>query len=68
MIPVGLILAVWAILCIELGLIPKIPVTYENSVILGLNRLFLNLSYSYITGVIVYLLIIKLPTLRNKIK
>ena len=68
MIPVGLILAVWAILCIELGLIPKIPVTYENFVILGLNRLFLNLAYSYITGLIVYLFAVKLPTLQNKIK
>lgn len=67
-ISVGFILAAWAILCVELGFIPTITVSWEESVVLGLNRLFLNLSYSYITGVIVYLLIVKLPSLRNKIK
>lgn len=67
-IPVGLILAAWAILCVELEIIPKISVPWKESVVLGLNRLFLNLAYSYIAGVIVCLLIVKLPSLRNKIK
>ena len=68
MIPVGFLLAAWAILCVELGIIPKIPVSWDELFILGLNRLFLNLSYSYITGVMVYWFAVKHPSLRNKVK
>ena len=32
---------------------------------IGVNRILLNLSYSYITGVIVYGLAVKLPALRE---
>lgn len=62
---IGLLLATWAILCVELGLIPQISVPWEESIVFGLNRLFLNLAYSHITGVIVYWLVFKFSALKN---
>lgn len=62
---IGLLLATWAILCVELEIIPKIPIPWEESIVLGLNRLFLNLAYSYITGVIVYWFAVKLPVMKE---
>ena len=53
-IPVGLLLSAWAILSIEISILPKIPVSWEESVVQGVNRILLNLSYSYIAGVIIY--------------
>lgn len=64
-IPVGLMLSLWAILCLELGIIPKIPVSWNEPFVIGLNRVFLNLSYSYMAGLIVYLLAIKYPSLKK---
>lgn len=65
MIPVGLLLSAWAVLSIEIGILPKIPILWEESVVQGINRLFLNLSYSYIAGVIVYWFAVKLPALKE---
>lgn len=65
MTSVGLLLAAWAILCIELGVLPTIPVSWDESVVLGINRLFLNLSYSYITAIVVYWFAFKFPSLRK---
>lgn len=63
---VGLLLSGWAILSIEIGVLPKIPVLWEESVVHGVNRIFLNLSYSYIAGVLIYWFAVKLPTLKEK--
>lgn len=65
MIYIGLLLAGWAILSIEVGVLPKIPVPWEDSVVLGVNKVFLNLSYSYIAGVIIYWFVVKLPSLKK---
>lgn len=65
MIPVGLLLSAWAVLSIEIGILPKIPVSWGDSVVQGVNRILLNLSYSYIAGVIIYGLAVKLPALRE---
>lgn len=65
MIPVGLILSGWAVLSIEIGVLPKIPVLWEESVVQGINRILLNLSYSYIAGVIIYWFAVKLPALKS---
>ena len=62
---IGLLLAVLAILSIEVGVLPKIPVPWGESVVLGVNKVFLNLSYSYIAGVIVYWFVVKLPSLKK---
>lgn len=65
MIPVGLVLSGWAILSVEIGVLPKIPVLWEEFVVQGVNRILLNLSYSYIAGVIVYWFAVKLPALKE---
>lgn len=65
MMPVGLLLSAWAVLSIEIGILPKIPVLWDESVVQGINRILLNLSYSYIAGVIVYWLAVKLPALKE---
>ena len=62
---IGLLLAGWVILSAEVGLFPKIPVPWEESIVLGVNKVLLNLSYSYIAGVIVYWFVVKLPSLRK---
>lgn len=68
MLPIGLLLAAWAILSIELNIIPKIPVLWNDSTIEGLNHLYLNLSYSYIAGAIIYWFTVSLPYQINKYK
>lgn len=65
MIPVGLIMSGWAVLSIEIGVLPKVPVLWEESVVQGINRILLNLSYSYIAGVIIYWLAVKFPALKG---
>lgn len=65
MIPVGLLLSAWAVLSIEIGILPKIPVLWEELVVQGVNRILLNLSYSYIAGVIVFGFAVKLPALKE---
>lgn len=68
MLPIGLLLAAWAILSIELNIIHKIPVLWNDSTIEGLNHLYLNLSYSYIAGAIIYWFSVSLPYQINKHK
>ena len=65
MLYIGLLLAGWVILSVEVGVFPKIPVPWGESVVLGVNKGLLNLSYSYIAGVIVYWFVVKLPSLRK---
>lgn len=65
LIYIGLLLAGWVILSVEVGVFPKIPVPWGESVVLGVNKVLLNLSYSYIAGVIVYWFVVKLPSLRK---
>lgn len=68
LICIGLLLATWAIFSIEIPLIPKIQTFLSDSVVDGLNRIFLALSYSYVAGVIIYWLTVRYPYLRNKRK
>lgn len=65
LIYIGLLLVGWVILSVEVGVFPKIPVPWGESVVLGVNKVLLNLSYSYIAGVIVYWFVVKLPSLRK---
>lgn len=65
MIPVGLLLSAWAVLSIEIGVLPKIPVLWEEAMVKGINRILLNLSYSYIAGVTVYWFAVKFPALKD---
>lgn len=62
----GLLFAIWAILSIEIPLIPKIPSCFSEATVIGLNKVFLALAYSYIAGVIVYWLTSKLPYFSTK--
>lgn len=66
MIPMGLLLAAWAVLSIEIGILPTIPVLWEESMVQGINNFFLNLSYSYIAGLLVYWFAVKLPEVKKK--
>lgn len=68
MMSIGLLLATWAILSIELDIVPKIAVLWNNSTIEGLNHLYLNLSYSYIAGAIIYWFTVSLPYQTKKHK
>ena len=67
MIPMGLLLAAWSVLSIEIGIIPRFSVLWDESVVQGINRLFLNLSYSYIAGVIIYWFTVKFPNVKKKL-
>lgn len=60
------VLSSWAILAVELDLLWKIPTndTPENPN--GWNRIFLGLSYGYITGLIIYIFTVWLPTYQEK--
>jgi hypothetical protein len=63
---IGILFALWAILSIEIPLIPKIPSCMSEATTNGLNKVFLALAYSYLAGVIVYGLTSKLPYWRKK--
>lgn len=63
---VGIFFALWAIFSIEIPLIPKVPSCLTESFTNGLNRVFLALSYSYLTGVIVYGFTTVMPYRRAK--
>lgn len=63
---IGLFLAAWAILCIEIPFIPKISTSLSVTTNEGLSKVFLALSYIYVAGVIIYWFTVKLPYLRNK--
>lgn len=62
----GLLLSAWAIFSIEIKYFPTIPLIISTNNADDWNRFFLSLAYSYIAGVIVYWLTVKLPYLRNK--
>lgn len=62
----GLLLSVWAVFSIDIPLIPKIPCSFSDKTIEGLNRAFLALAYSYIAGVIIYGMTVKYPYYLDK--
>ena len=62
----GLLLSVWAVFSIDIPLIPKIPCSFSDKTIEGMNRAFLALAYSYIAGVIIYGMTVKYPYYLNK--
>lgn len=62
----GLLLSFWAVLSIDIPLIPKIPCSFSDKTIEGLNRAFLALAYSYIAGAIIYGMTVKYPYYLNK--
>ena len=63
-----LLLALWAILSIQLKVIPVITVGWQQETIASWNTVFLNLSYSYIAALIFYGLTTRLPVYRRKKK
>lgn len=63
-----LLLALWAILSIQLKVIPVITVGWQQDTIASWNTVFLNLSYSYIAALIFYGLTTRLPVYRRKMK
>lgn len=66
MVWIGLFLAMWAILSIEMEWIPKIPCGLSETAVNGWNRAFLALAYSYVAGVVIYGMTVKYPYYRNK--
>ena len=66
MVFAGLILSVWAVFSIDVPLIPKIPCSFSDKTIEGMNRAFLALAYSYIAGAIIYGMTVKYPYYLNK--
>lgn len=66
MLFVGMVLAVWAVFSIDIPLIPKVPCSFSDETIEGLNRAFLALAYSYIAGSIIYGMTVKYPYYLNK--
>ena len=54
MLFIGMILAVWAVFSIDIPLIPKVPCSFTDETIEGLNKAYLALAYSYIAGAIIY--------------
>ena len=62
----GLLLSVWAVFSIDIPLISKIPCSFSDKTIEGLNRAFLALAYSYIAGAIIYGMTVKYPYCLNK--
>lgn len=63
-----LLLALWAILSIQLKFIPVITVGWNRDTIGSWNAVILNLSYSYIAALIFYGLTTRLPIYRRKKK
>lgn len=63
---VGLFFSIWAILSIDVAIIPRIPCNLSSVTIDGLNKLCSTLAYSYITGFIMYCFVVKLPFVINK--
>lgn len=66
MLFIGMVLAVWAVFSIDIPLIPKVPCSFSDETIEGLNRAFLALAYSYIAGAIIYGMTVKYPYYLNK--
>ena len=63
---VGLLFSIWAILSIDVAIIPRIPCNLSSVTIDGLNKLCSTLAYSYITGFIMYCFVVKLPIVIKK--
>lgn len=59
-------LSILIIFQVGLAVIPKFSCSYSDEFINGLNQGLLNLSYSYVAGVIMYLLISYIPELHKK--
>lgn len=62
----GLLLSAWAILSIEISLIPRIPTYMDSDTIAGLDKICLALAYSYVAGAILYWFTATLPYKRRK--
>jgi len=60
------VICILLIIQIGLGIIPLFYSIFSNEFAFKLNQVLLNLSYSYIAGVIMYLLISYLPDLQKK--
>lgn len=63
---IGMVLAVWAVFSIDIPLILKVPCSFSDETIKGLNRAYLALAYSYIAGAIIYGMTVKYPYYLNK--
>lgn len=63
-----LLISFWAVFTIQLRLIPMYNTSWTPEVCNGINNLYLNLSYSYIAGMIIYLLTCYLPHYQMKRK
>ena len=66
MVIVGLLLSAWAVFCIEIPWIPKINVSWDAETIVGWNKVFLALAYSYVAGAILYWFTAMFPQVMNK--
>lgn len=64
------VLSFWAILSIEINIIPFIQTSFSKEYCEKLNKALLNLSYSYFAGFIMYLLTVTIPNYlkRRKVK
>ena len=62
------ILAFWAILAIQLKVVPTINVGWEAETTKSVNDVLLNLSYSYIAALVFYELTTRLTAYRRKKK
>lgn len=66
MVLIGLLMSAWAILSIEIELIPQIPIDVTAATVAGMNKVFLALSYSYVAGVVIYWFTIVFPQFLKK--
>jgi hypothetical protein len=63
---VATVLSIWAILAIEIEMLPKIAINKSQAYINGLNRIYLGLAYSYIAGLILWGFTVAWPVYREK--
>lgn len=64
----GLLLCVWAMLSIQLNIIPKININLSNDFCVELNQVYLNIAYSYVAAFIFYVVITVIPHKMEKKK
>lgn len=67
-IDVGVICSLWALLAIEVHLLPIVSIAVTQETADGINRILLGLSYSYLAGWIIYLLTVSLPEYNKRRK
>lgn len=61
------ILSIWLILHVKLEIVPLVPMSnMTNSFAIGLNEIASNLSYSYLAGLIMYVLTVTIPEYRRR--